>query len=73
MITLGTETADGFVRHLRVHHDAGIIDAPVKLRSAAPGERSNGRIAVNRESLPFPLRRGAAYAYALPGGGEIVI
>ena len=72
MVTLGTETAEGFIRHLRVYHDGGvIIAAPVKLREALPHERSNGRVAVDRESLPFPEKRGGGYVYALPGGGEI--
>lgn len=75
---LGTETAVGFIRHLRVTLGGVSFDAPVRLKL----ERTKtGRKAVvmrsvkgQNDMLPVPEvgKRNGEYVYALPGGFSIV-
>lgn len=76
--TLGTETAVGFIKHLRVTIGGMSFDAPVRLQL----ERTKtGRKAVvmrsgkgQNDMLPVPEagNRTGEYVYALPGGFSTV-
>ena len=76
--TLGTETAVGFIKHLRVTFGGVSFDAPVRLQL----ERTKtGRMAVvmrrgkgENNMLPVPEvgKRTGEYVYALPGGFSTV-
>lgn len=76
--TLGTETAFGFIRHLRVTFGGVSFDAPVRLqlertktgRMVVVMRRGNGQ----NDMLPLPEvgKRKGEYVYALPGGFSTV-
>ena len=68
-MTLGTETAHGFIRHKRVAFGDCIIDAPVMLERRTKRSVLSSRIC--GEWRPFPLKLKSGYVYALPGGGVI--
>lgn len=57
----GTDTREGFIPHLRLAYDGGVIEAPVKIE--LPIKRG--------EHLPHTKIRDGKRVYALPGGGEL--
>ena len=66
----GTETSEGYIPHLEVFTDHGIIHAPVKLRTESGAVVTNWTDGGYRFAVP--LRRDGALVFALPGGGEYV-
>lgn len=66
MLTLGTETREGYIPHLQVTTAGGVIRAPVKIVLRKTIINGGPAMAVD------PVRQGDALVYALPGGGEIV-
>lgn len=68
-VTLGTETAHGFIRHKRVVVGDYVVDAPVILERRTKRSVLSSRIC--GEWRPFPLKSKRGYLYALPGGGHI--
>jgi len=56
-----TETSEGFIPHLEICGDFGIIHAPVCI---VPGLRG-----WKGDPMPMPMRRDGKLVYALPGPG----
>lgn len=74
MKATGTETSEGFIPHIDIMFDGGILKAPVKL---ALNEKNKGggirmREIHGRQKLPVPKRYGTGLVYALPCGYEFV-
>jgi hypothetical protein len=71
----GTETAEGFIPHLEVMYDGGMIIAPVKL-AVRPQQSVRGKGIVYKHTmtgnLPTPMRIGSGLVFALPGGLEMI-
>lgn len=63
--TGATLTVEGYIPHIEVFTDAGIIHAPVKVTGEMRRDRNE------KIPMPVPLRRDGRLVYALPGGGEI--
>lgn len=63
-----TETSEGFIAHIEVFTNYGVIHAPVKLDL---GPKRAGT--TDSRNRPRPLRRSTgSLVYALPGGEEFV-
>lgn len=67
-----TLTSEGYIPHLQVSTDDGVILAPVKLQPD-----HDGRIRIKTEGSevtrrPAPMRRNGRLVFALPGGGEVL-
>ena len=60
MITLGTDTTEGFIRHRRMRWRGYEVDAPVVVRLRQNAQRPTSRVPVRTS--------GNALVYALPCG-----
>ena len=68
-----TMTSEGYIPHLQVSTDDGVILAPVKLRTVRVAKGVRVYLDYSKESdrrHPEPVRRDGRLVYALPGGGE---
>ena len=63
--TLCTETSEGFIPHIEVAMDYGIVFAPVKLLVGG-----TGKLLTDKLNRPYPIRESEGLVYALPGGEE---
>lgn len=65
-----TATAEGWIAHIEVFADCGIVHAPVKLAmQAGKLQRAKGD-GFGSWDIPIPMRRDGRLVYALPGGAE---
>lgn len=70
--TIGaTATSEGWLAHVEVFADCGLILAPVKLATRAARLRTEA-LDGSSWGMPVPLRRDGRLVYALPGGGEFI-
>lgn len=74
MSSIGTDTALGFVKHMVVATERGVVKAPVKLEPAGRRGKSCNGLAVGFAGLPYPKRdENGRLIFALPGGHEIAL
>lgn len=70
-----TMTSEGYIPHLKVVTDEGVILAPVKLRTVRVTKGVRVYLDYSKESdrrHPEPVRRDGKFVFALPGGLEVL-
>lgn len=67
-----TLTSEGFIQHLEVVTDAGVILAPVKLQPDFDGRIRCADVGSEITRRPAPMKRNGRLVFALPGGGEVL-